>query len=344
MRDRLTVWQWAERYRFLARGVSARSSHGDVPYRTLDAPHQKEPQESFTDPAVQVTVLVMASQIGGKTEMVNNALGFTMHWLRTGACVMYPIVESAERYSKRKFTPMVNATPVLAELIAPARARNSGNTILSKDFDGGSVFFIGANSPASLRGTSGQLLIGDEVDSYEESAGAEGDPVELLWKRGESYPKVVKILASTPTIHGFSSIWNWLELSDFRLWFMPCVHCGKEIIFKWSSKSKLPELPHALMQWPENRPEDAYLVCMECSNHITDAQRLDMYHAGRWKPTREFTGIRGYHLNWLHCPWPAPKGFKNRLHSFASQWSMASKRGKDAVKALVRAAGARRPR
>jgi phage terminase large subunit GpA-like protein len=188
---RLNIWQWADAHRYLAKGISARSLRASVPYRTQDAPHQKAAQESMTDPAVQVTVLIMASQIGGKTEMINNAIGYHMHWKPTNAVVMYPTIESAEKYSKQKLMPMVRATPVLQGLIAPNRMRDSGNTILVKEFSGGSIFMVGANSPASLRQASGQLLIADEIDSYKDSAGIEGDPVELLWRRGESFPNVV---------------------------------------------------------------------------------------------------------------------------------------------------------
>ena len=100
--EKLNVWQWAERYRFLAKGVSAKSLEGSTRYRTAYAPHQKLPQESFTHPDVQMTVLVMASQIGGKTEMFNNCVGYHMHHAPRNSIVMYPTEDAAKKYSKKK--------------------------------------------------------------------------------------------------------------------------------------------------------------------------------------------------------------------------------------------------
>lgn len=323
-KPRLNIWQWADAHRTLGRGVSAKSVHGPARYSTADAPHQREPQESFTDPDVVCTVLIMASQIGGKTEMINNCLGYHMHHRPANCVVMYPTIDSAEKFSKKKFMPMIRATECLEPLLAPARSRDSGNTILIKEFVGGSIFFVGANSTPSLRQASGEVLVGDEIDSNESSAGDEGDPVELLWKRGESFPNCVKILSSTPTIKGASPIWSAFEDSDQRYWIMPCAHCAQPIQFTWY-----------MVQWPKDQPEAAVLICPRCSKPITDRQRLAMYHAGAWQPTAPFKGVRGYHLNGLYCPWKCGKGYKNRLHQFAVEHMRAVKKGREALKVRV---------
>lgn len=317
-KPRLNVWQWAEANRYLGKGTSAKAMEGPERYRTADAPHQRKPQESVTDPKVQATVLVMASQIGGKTEIFNNVLGYHMAHAPRSAVVMYPHVEAAEKYSKSKFTPMVEATPCLARLIKSARTRDSGNTILAKEFHGGSVYFVGANSPPSLRGTSGSVLLGDECDSYKPNA--EGDPIELLWKRGESFPNVVKLLASTPTLKGASVIWDWFEESDQQYWFVPCVKCNAWQTLTWKQ-----------IDWPKNKPEQTVLLCSSCAAALNDKQRLQMYFAGEWRPTAEFKGIAGFHLNGIYAPWPAQKGFKDRLHQMAAEYLRACKKG-DAAK------------
>lgn len=334
--EKLNVWQWAEKYRFLAKGVSARSLEGPVLYSTADAPHQRKPQESFTDPETQMTVLVMASQIGGKTEMFNNAVGYHMDHTPRSAVIMYPQLDAAQKYSKKKFTPMVEATPVLSKLLKSARSRDSGNTILIKEFTGGAVFFVGANSPASLRGASGELLIGDEIDSNATSAGTEGDPVELLWKRGESFPRCVKILASTPTTGArdqngicLSAIWAAFEMSDQEYWYVPCPKCGQFQPLTWKQ-----------IVWPKDSAgnhltERAELICSHCDAALNDAQRIQMYYDGRWEATAAFNGIRGFHLNGIYCPWPAHKGFKNRLHQMAEESIRAKRKGALAIRVWI---------
>lgn len=304
----------------MAKGVSAKTLEGPRLYRTADAPHQKEIQEAPLDPTVHTTVLIGASQVMGKTEIFNNVLGYHMDWAPRSAVVMYPQLDAAEKYSKKKFSPMVEATPSLAAILKPARSRDSGNTILVKDFLGGSVFFVGANSPASLRGASGEILLGDEVDSNPPSCGSEGDPLELLFKRGESFPKCVKMLASTPTIKGQSIIWEWWESSDQRYWFVPCPKCGARQILTWKQ-----------VVWPKGQPEKCELLCSACSAALNDRQRLDMYFAGEWRPTAPFSGVRGYHLNGIYVPWPCHKGFDNRLHQMAVEHTRATKKGEAAL-------------
>jgi phage terminase large subunit GpA-like protein len=335
-RPRRNIWQWADESRFLQKGVSDKSQHGDTRYRSADAPHQRAMQEAPTDKAVQITVIIGASQIMGKTEVINNVIGYHMDYRPTSTVVMYPTTETAEKFSKKKLTPAINASPCLSDIISSRKSRDTANTILTKDFLGGSIYIVGSNSTSALRGASGAVLIGDEIDDYEEDIGGQGDPVELLWKRGESYPEVVKILSSTPTIEGVSRIWGYFEDSDRQFWFMPCVHCGKKVIFKWSLRSKIEaDIPCAIMHYDPKHTEGAELVCQECFNPINDQQRLDMYYAGGWEPTAGFNGIRGFHLNWLYCPWKAHKGFKNRLHEFAEEWERAKKKGTNSLKVII---------
>lgn len=335
-KPRLNIWQWADANRYLAKGVSEKSQHGKVLYSSADAPHQRGVQESFTDPTVQTTVFIGASQIAGKTEIMNNVIGYHMEHKPTNMVVMYPTIESAEKFSKKKLTPMAESTPKLSEILAASKSRSSGNTILVKDFLGGSIFIVSSNSTSALRAATGGVLLGDEIDDYEDDIGGQGDPVDLLWKRGESIPNVVKGLFSSPTTEGVSRVWRWFDESDKRFWFMPCVHCGKWIIFKWSHQSKLAnELPCAVMHYAKENTKAAELVCQECSNPINDQQRIEMYHNGAWKPTNVFSGIRGFHLNWLYCPWRAHKGFDNRLHEFAEEWERAKKKGTNSLKVLI---------
>lgn len=300
------------------------AKHGDVRYSTTAAPHQREPQESLTDKSVQATVLMMASQIGGKTEIFLNAIGYFMEHEPTNVIAMYPTVESAEAFSKKKVDRFIRATPVVSDLVRDNRTRDSGNTIREKQFPGGSLYMVGANSPPSLRGSSGEVLAADEIDSYEEATRDEGDPLELLWKRGESYPQCVKVLASTPTLMGSSRIAYWFGLSDQRFWFVPCPKCGHWFTFKWS-----------LVQWIEGKTETAVILCEKCAAAHDDKTRLAMYHAGQWRPTADFKGIRGYHLNGIYCPWPAQRGYKNRLHQMAEECVRAKRKGTESEKVWV---------
>ena len=60
-------------------------------------------------------------------------------------------------------------------LVAEPKAKDSSNTILSKDYAAGNLTLIGANSPRGFRRTSRRVVIFDEVDGYPAGAGTEGE-------------------------------------------------------------------------------------------------------------------------------------------------------------------------
>jgi phage terminase large subunit GpA-like protein len=99
--------------------------------------------------------------------------------------------------------------------VKPARSRDAGNTMLSKEFAGGILIMTGANSAVGLRSTPARYIFLDEVDAYPASADEEGDPVSLAEARSLTFAHRRKVfLASTPTIRGLSRIEREYEASD----------------------------------------------------------------------------------------------------------------------------------
>lgn len=76
------------------------------------------------------------AQIGG-TECGNNWIGYVIQLAPGPMMAVSPTVEMAKRNSKQRIDPLIDESPELCERIAPPRARDSGNTILSKEFRGG---------------------------------------------------------------------------------------------------------------------------------------------------------------------------------------------------------------
>jgi phage terminase large subunit GpA-like protein len=114
---------------------------------SVDAfPYQREPQESFTDPEVQTTVLYWAKRLG-KTEMINNLHGWVIEMLQLNILVVYPTLDSAKKWSKQFFMPMARTTKSLSDRLRKQRSRDSANTILSKEFQGGTTISPSARIP-----------------------------------------------------------------------------------------------------------------------------------------------------------------------------------------------------
>lgn len=311
--------QWADKYRYLPRESSSRPGR----YRSGFAPYQIEPQESFNDPTVSVTVLMWASQVG-KTEILNNAVGYFIHADPSPILVVQPTVEMAESWSKERLSPTIRDTPVLAPLVKDPRSRDSGNTVVMKSFPGGNIAIVGANSPAGLAGRPRRFVAVDEVDRCPASAGTEGDPVALAIRRTESFWNSVIILTSTPTVRGSSRIEKEFDQTDRRLWFCPCPVCGAFQTLKWSQ-----------VKWPQGEPEKAVYECEACRGELNDADRVQMVRSGEWRATAPFKGKRGYHLNGIASPFPAKRGFSGRLHQMAAGFLEAKAGGPMMLRAWV---------
>ncbi len=310
---RLTVSEWADRERRLSAEASAE------PGRWVTA--RNEPMrgvmDAVSEPDVEQVVVMSSSQVG-KSEVLNNVIGFHIDQDPAPILLVQPTIVTAENYSKKRIAPMLRDTPALAEKVPPGKSRDSGNTLLQKMFPGGDLTLAGANSPASLAGMPIRVVLLDEVDRYPLSAGAEGDPVSLARKRTVTFWNRKIILTSTPTIKGFSRIEAAWDESDQRRFFVACPDCGEEQHLVW-----------AQVHWPDGKPHEALYCCAaeDCGSLWDDASRWRAIRKGHWKATAPFRGIAGFHLNQLYSPWA-------RLGEIAAEFLQA-KRSPETLKTFI---------
>lgn len=304
--------QWANDHRWLAAGESPLS-----PQRTkfnFDAtPYAIEPCMSAVDADVQTTVLWWASNTGKTSAVFVNTLGFIVNDQPGGVLWALKTGLQAEEISKKLIAPCIAATPNLASKFAPPKQHDSSNTIKHKLFAGGSLSMIGTESVTGFRANRSPYVIGDEIDSWEGAVGDEGDPVALLMRRADGFPRSVRMLASTGTVKGRSRIEYWYGRSDMRKWFVPCRKCGARQVIMF-----------AQLRWPKGKPTEARWHCAECDVEHNDRQRQESVRAGEWRPTAPFTGIRGYWLNGFNSLMPPNKGYRDRLAQWAKEVSDAS--------------------
>src|ERR1700690_1574460 len=128
------IWQWAEANRRIAKSETARPGR----YRTATAPFQREPQESFTAAEVQTTALYWAKRLG-KTTMIENLHGATMDENPRNILHVMPTLETIAKWSKQFLKPLIDGCESLKKKISPSRSRDSGNTIRSKAYPGGTI-------------------------------------------------------------------------------------------------------------------------------------------------------------------------------------------------------------
>ena len=129
---------------------------------------------------------------------------------------------------------MIRDTPRLTGLV-DTKSRYAGNTVMKKNFPGGHITIVGANSPSSLASRPIKVLLADEIDRYPKSAGTEGDPLDLAKKRQTTFWDYKTVMVSTPTIKGDSRIEDAYLLSTQEEWNVPCPECGAYQPFLWEN-------------------------------------------------------------------------------------------------------------
>lgn len=284
----LTVSQWADEYRMLSQKASAEPG----PWRTDRTPYLRDIMDCLSPSSPIQRVVFMAGSQLGKTELGNNWLGSIIHLFPGPTLAVQPTVEIAQRFSKQRIAPLIDESPVLRERVRPARARDSGNTLFTKEFLGGVLMMTGANSAAGLRSMPIKNLFADEVDAFPADVDNEGDPLTLAERRTTTFARRKVFICSTPTIRDYSRIEKEYMASDQRRYFVPCPHCGEYQWLKWAN-----------IRWEDHDPSTVRYACEHCGAMIEEWHKTTMLRRGEWRATAPSDGrTAGFHISSLYSP------------------------------------------
>jgi phage terminase large subunit GpA-like protein len=286
-RVRMTLLEWAEQRRMLSPEANALAAEagGPVRYSSALTPYHREPMLALSDPRTEYVVCKFPSQ-DGKTEILNNFIGWKIDTEPGPMLVLQPTKEMAEAWSKDRLAPMIRDTKELTGKVRDARSRDSENTILHKKFPGGHLSAVGSNSPAGLASRPIRDVVADEVDRCARSAGTEGDSLRLAFRRTTTFRKGKKLLISSPTIRKASRIDAEYTLGTQEEWLVPCPHCQEQQFLIWGG----PDLDYGL-KWERDQPETAHYVCINgCV--IEEHHKGWMIERGTWVAKNPDAGPR----------------------------------------------------
>lgn len=286
----LTVTEWADAHRMLSSVASAEPGR----WRTSRTPYLKEIMDCLSALSpIREVVFMKGAQIGA-TEAGNNWIGYVIDHVPGPMMAVQPNLDLAKRNSKTRIKSLIESSERLSAKVKSVRSRDSGNTVLAKEFQGGILVMSGASSAVSLRSMPVRFLMLDEIDGYPQDVDGEGDPVGLAEARTRTFARKKIYKVSTPTFEGRSKIQHAYEQSDKRRYFVPCPHCKGEQWLKWSQ-----------VKWPEGKPHEAYYVCELCSEPIFERHKTYMLEHGRWVAENPGAGdgkVAGFHLSALYSP------------------------------------------
>ena len=285
----LSVSEWSDRHRMLSSKASAEPGR----WRTSRTPYLKAIMDCLSPTsAVERVVFMKAAQLGA-TEMGSNWIGYVIHHAPGPMMAVWPTVDMAKRNSKQRIDPLIEESEALSALISPARSRDSGNTILAKEFRGGVLVMTGANSAVGLRSMPVRYLFLDEVDGYPLDVEGEGDAISLAEARTRTFARRKIFIVSTPTISGVSAIEREYEDSNQQRYFVPCPHCAHR---QW--------LRFEQLRWDKGQPETAAYLCESCDTAIHEHHKTWMLEHGEWRAMVPEHGTKtaGFHLSSLYSP------------------------------------------
>ena len=276
-KSRLTVPEWADTYRHLAKSTGSTGG----PWQTARVEVARGPMMAVTERGVRTITAKTCTQLM-KTSLLENTIGYFAHQEPSPMLLTQPKEHTAKVFSKERLSPMAKASPVLRPLLG---GHNATDTMTYREFPGGFLALEGAGSPTNLAMRAIRITLADEIDKYEPTK--EGDPLILLEERTATFvTNSLHLRCCSPTKAETSRITKSYEESDQRRAFVACPHCKHEQtldFFRHVNWSKSEDGQHF--------PMTAAIYCEDCGAEWTEAQRLKMMTTRgriRWYQTRPF--------------------------------------------------------
>lgn len=284
----MTVSQWADEFRMLASVSTAEPGK----WKTSKTPYLREIMDCLSShSSCEKVVFMKGAQIGG-TECGNNWMGFIVCHAPGPMLIVNPTTETAKRNSKMRIEPAIENCPPLFERIRDNRSRDSGNTILMKEFPGGVLVMTGANSAVGLRSMPVRYLFLDEVDGFPNDADNEGDPVDLAMQRTATFNNRKIFMVSTPTLKDESRIEQAFLEGDQRYYQVPCPECGHYQKLEWRN-----------IKFDSKNLSDVFYQCEKCEALWHEWQKDFFLPRGHWVANKPYNKVASFHLNSLYSPY-----------------------------------------
>jgi phage terminase large subunit GpA-like protein len=240
----------------------------------------------------------MGSAQIGKTEIINNIIGYKIDLDPCAIILMQPTDKDAKDYSQQKLEPMLEDTVCLRKKIGKKKSRGTDTAMLRKKFIGGWLMIVSGNSPSATRSRTAKLTIGDDIDAIPIGFQREGDPILRLIKRSTTYHDSVNINISTPTRSGESRIEFLYNQSSKAKYYVNCIHCNHEQLLE--EENLVWEKDFDMFQKVTgHHPETVKYQCPSCKLFINEYERKQMLKRGYWKHERKNTTHLGYWINEL---------------------------------------------
>lgn len=265
-----------------------------VPGKIKLYPFQRGIADAIGDPMIERVSVLKSARIG-YTTILNGAIAHFVVNDPALILVYLPNEDMAKSFVVSDLEPTFEDSPVLNGVLSGDQVRQAGKartTMMMRQFTGGTLKVLSAETERSFRAHNARVVILDEVDGMKTTK--EGDPLALAVRRTSQFADRKIVVGSTPIDEETSRVIAQYNKSDKRVFEVPCPHCGEYHEIRWKD-----------IHWPECRPQDAYWACPSCGGVVEHKHKSTMVARGRWRATApEVKGHAGFRINALSSPLP----------------------------------------
>jgi len=290
--SKLLVSEFAEQKRILPENTPHPGK-----WKNWRTPYSVEIMDSLSARSpVQEVIWIKASQIGA-TAAVENFIAYIISEVPGPTLYVSAKEDLLRKWVNKRFNPLIKSCKLESyirkqHVIEGGRA--TGNQQFSKEFPGGSLDIVSAQSESNLRMDSIRYLVLDEAGAYPWNIQGFGDPIEIARARTANFESRKKIfIPSTPGMEGECRMWPLYKEGDMRRFFVPCLECGEGFVLKFPSEPEMyyEGLPAANVEWETKagilQASSIHFKCPHCGHANMDADKFNLISGGAWRPTAE---------------------------------------------------------
>lgn len=272
---------WIERNIFLPAESSA------TPGRMKLWAYQRGICDALDDPTIERVTVAKSARIG-YTALLGGIIASYVSNAPAPILAIQPTADDARDWSV-ELEQVFEASPALRGLLSDEADETGRSTMMARRFPGGSLKFLAARAPRTLRRHTAKVLCLDEIDGFE--ATAEGDPIALAEMRTQTF-RDRKILAGSTPVFDYGAVTRLYAKSDQRVYEVRCASCGDFSEIAWRD-----------IRWNDGDPDSAHWICPANGCVIEERHKPAMVAAGRWRATApDVRGHAGFRVNALISP------------------------------------------
>lgn len=296
------ISEWIE-----GRRVYPKSTPFPGPHRNSKTPYCVELMDNMSPYSpIQYQDVLKGVQLG-LTVAAENVIAYYIGECPAEILYVSATEGSLEKWATKRLEPLIDSCGLRKLITATGhnpKSRKTGDKTFSKNYYGGALDMVSAQSGAKLRSDSKRVAILDEIDGAPILLRTgEGKFTKVAEGRTSSWGERRKIFGlSSATEYHTSEIWNRFQLGDQRQFLVPCPHCKKH---QWLDHETEENMRHGLRR--ETKAGilvDAYYICEFCHDAIFNYHKNQMLQGGFWLPTTESSDPlrRSYQLSSLYSP------------------------------------------